>query len=313
MKRLVGDYLSLNRQTPVRLIEGGGVLYVDHALSISAPVVEYEENTLFDFAAAYYPKRLLDFAEKYGTLFNVDLIRKLEGDADSWTDATIPTEQRMRDLLADLNYPEEMKRKVTQDIRRIHSDCLERDKKYDWELALREYFGDWVAARAMVQKVLELLGGASLGGVKGKCPDFSINLANAPRYREYLTMSTHKTEHLAYHVSGKVIEDTTGLFVDGSGVFRCHKPNSTVEEVVSELVTMHIEKGIKKECIGMEIHESFSSLLQVIWYQIPEQIGSRLVIDWCENPRCRNVMLRFLNDEKHACCASCQQALKEGR
>lgn len=314
MRRLVGDYLNLNRAAPVRVFEDNGILYVDHATLARAPVVEYSDNVLLDFAAAYYPKHLLEFAEKHGTLFNIDAADKLyKMDLESGKDAIVPRMETLRVAFAELSYPHGKKRKVTQDFKRIQRECIEREYGFI-SPDQREYLGDWIAARAMVQEVLELLGGASVNGRKGECPDFVVNLSNAPRYRAFLTNAckTHKTTVLAHHVSGAVEESVTGLYIDGN-LFRCHAPNRSVDDVISELITVHIEGGIIQECRNLELHERFSHLLHVIWYQIAEQINKRLVIGWCENERCGNVMLKLRNDEKHACCESCQQALKEGR
>jgi len=324
MKRVIGDALHLNRATPVRVFENYGVLYVDHATDAAAPEVVYSENTLLDFAGAYYPKNLLDFAEKHGTLFNVDKMTNAKNtlcdseanfiDDEFWNDAHVPLEETMRSAFSDLDYPDGKKRKVTQDFKRIQRDCLKRDSGYCWLINQREYLGDWIAARAMVQTALGLLGGNSVGGRKGACPDFTVNLANAPRYKQYLqsNMWGHGWYSTTHNADGMIEQEECGFFLDGD-LFRCHMPDKTVDEAISSLVTLHIKQGVRQTCINLELHESFTDLLQVIWYQIPEQIGSRLVIGWCENPRCGNVMLKLRNVEKHACCDSCQQALKEGR
>lgn len=324
MKKVVGDYLTLNRATPVRVFENRGILYVDHATSTVAPIVEYSENTLLDFSGAYYPKHLLEFMEKHGTLFNIDTQNSANAlldngsdafiNSDYWKDARTPAEESLRNLFDELNYPDGKKRKVTQDFKWIQRECVNRESGYLWLANQREYLGDWVAARAMLQNALELLGGASPAGPKGKCPDFAVNLAEAPRYKKFLTdnIKGHAWDSLAHRVDGTTEQETCGLFIDGD-LFRCHMPNHSVDEAISSLVTLHIKSGIRKACVNMELHESFLNLLQVIWYQIPEQIGSRLVIGWCENPRCGNVMLKFRDVEKHACCDSCAQTLKEGR
>ena len=320
MKIVIGDYLSLNRATPVRVFENHGTLYVDHATDSAAPVIEYSENTLLDFAGAYYPKNLLDFAEKHGTLFNIDehaldplLPEKGEPiGPEPWGDSFAPSEDALRELFGKLDYPDGKKRKVTQDFKRIQRESVERDTGYTWLANQREYLGDWVAARSMFQMVLELLSGASVGGRKGACPDFAVSLADAPRYKRFLCermkISTTKTIH---HADGSITTEEEGCRIDGD-MFLCHMPGKSVDDAISELVTTHI-KGVRKECVNMELHESFPNLLQVIWHQIPEQIGSRLDIGWCENPKCGNVMLKLHKDEKHACCESCQQTLKEGR
>ena len=311
MKRtIIGDYLSMNHATPVRVFGCDGVLYVDHATDSNAPEVGYNENILLDFAGAYYPLQLLGFIEKHGTLFNIDKQGAIELPEGAATIA--PTEESLRAALALLGYPDGKKRKVTQDLKRIHRDCIERDTGFLWFANQREYFGDWIAARAVFQVALQLLRGDSICGRKDSCPDFAVNLENAPRYRAFLetatighhwTMTTHGLEP---------ISEKRGVFVE-DGLLKYHCPGETVEQAVSRLISVHTSNAVKTPCIGLELVEQYTNLLQVIWCQLPEQLGRRVVVERCENPRCNNVMLKLYGDEKHACCDSCQQTLKEGR
>ena len=311
-KRVIGnDFLGLNRSTPVRVIESDGVLYIDHETDAAAPEVGYKDNILLDFAGAYYPIDLIRFMERYGTLFNIDtqdVIGLPEG-----AESVAPTEEAMRAALAPLAYPDGKKRLVSQSIKRIRSECLERDTGHAWFINQREYFGDWVAARAVFQVALQLLGGESAGGRKGTCPDFRVSLESAPRYRAFLESAT-KGHHwtFAAHGTDGTTEEEQGVFLDGDCLV-CHCPKHNVDTAVSLLASVHTSNAVVIGCKDLQLVERYKSLLQVIWCQLPEQLGERVVIEHCENPRCGNVMLRLRRDEKHACCDSCQQALKEGR
>lgn len=308
---IINDWLHTNRTAPARIFEHKGTLYVDHATDTAAPEVEYSENILLDFAGAYYPVHLLEFMEKYGTLFNIDQQANISLPQDAET--TAPTEETMRAALALLSYPDGKKRKVSQDIKRLQRDCIERDTGLVWFTNQREYFGDWVAARAVFQKALLLLDGRSGYGVKSACPDFSINLANAPRYRAFLETATNGQHWtVASHGADGVTTEEQGVYLDGETLV-CHCPGQTVEQAISRLITVHTLSAVKLACVGLELVEQYTNLLQVIWCQFADQLNKRVVIEYCENPLCGNVMLRMKGASKHACCDSCQQALKEGR
>lgn len=299
-KNLERDWWETNRRSDVQIIENRGLLYVHHKPSSDrSKIAVYNDDSFIKFVGANSPKALLKFIETHGYLFNPDMIRK--GDFSFEGDRVAPSVDDVRSAFSVFDWSVNKKRQVTQDAMAI-------SQAYDpsWGGIVNvsyEYLGDWIAARSVILKYLELHELGFLGVKKNECPKFSISVANAPLYKRFLKPHVNRyRSSKAKDVSGK-----TGFWIEGDELC-LYVPFGSVSRVMDYLVNMHIQGGTRFNAENGMLHLSFTHLLSVIWYQMVEQLDTRVVVKHCKN--CGAIMLDTIHGKKkRACCESCRQAL----
>ena len=305
------DFLGLSRIDRVRVLEQDEKLYVQHRLDASKPPAQYDNKALVQFANAHSPTSLVEFIEEHGYLFNVDE----EKEHLPKREAIAPQVATVQKAFAPFHWSQKKKRAITQAANKLQLECLKLDAPEEWFSsglqAPIEHLGDWLAARGLLLAALELLEKTPTEREGTPCPPFTVSFDDAPRYSAFLqkrihaeTVMTHSANGTEEHRQGFVLEHDRFSYIPGIS-------SRSIATVLDMLVEYHLNM-LHLACKGLVLHVQFDNLLQAMWYQLAEQAGKSFIVRRCDN--CSSLMTSTPGGfNKRACCASCEQALKERR
>lgn len=294
------DYLTDARV----VLDSNKTLCIQRAHPTKSIVANYKKDSFRAFANAHSPLKLFEYVSEYGRLFQCH-------DLPYETTLYPPAIEDIRSAFSGFEWSAQHKRNITTDAQKLVAKYneVENDQKAKDNFLIQgtlsqplESMGDWIAARAILVRVLELIDCGTLeAGKHEKCPDFELYIPDSSGYQYF--MRGRVGDAVNYDGDGK--RKYIGFWIEDN-VFHYDNPGN---ESISEMIEGLTERHFRATPNLFTNQLVFTDLLSVIWFQMYTQLkNGKLAVKRCKN--CGSVMIDTPNGKKIGCCNGCTQKLK---
>ena len=270
--------------------------------------IVYDPKCLLSFVNAHSPLDMLKYAEEHGYLF-MPKGYCLGGQYAA------PSSAEIKSCYDVFHWTRTHGRKMTSECREIALFANESLGSFEerplnpWEVLPWEPVGDWLAARLVLLKAVEIWWVAHEEGTLDEpCSSFQVSLSGANRYLEYLKPFLGNA--ISIRSNGNV--EYTQFWVNDDTLMYTQSA-LTVKQVLNRLVNMHVQNGFTPCFEGGSYLAKFRHHIAILCYQASRYLfadKTHYMVGFCENQKCKTPFLKTKGSLRLSCCNACASALK---